>query len=214
MLQTQTVADNTYALLKRLMNDANLSSFFLAGGTNLALRLGHRSSIDLDLFSMDTFDASMLAQHLTKSYKFEPQLVRPSGTVMGWIEGVKIDIIAHKYMLLKDIIVEDSIRLYSLEDIIAMKLNAISDNGTRLKDFVDIAFLSSCFSLKQMVQFYTEKYKEASIRVYRSIPYFNDIDFSITVTLTNNRKFNRDKIQCRILQMIKYEDKIFDKEPI
>jgi hypothetical protein len=214
MLQTQTVADNTYALLKRLMNDADLSLFFLAGGTNLALRLGHRLSIDLDLFSMDTFDGSMLAEHLTKSYKFEPQLVRPTGTVMGWIEGVKIDIIAHKYMLLKDIIVEDSIRLYSLEDIIAMKLNAISDNGTRLKDFVDITFLSTCFSLKQMVQFYTEKYNAASIRAYRGISYFNDIDFDTEIVLTNNRKFKWDNIRSRILQMIKYDEKIFDTEPI
>jgi hypothetical protein len=196
------------------MNDANLSSFFLAGGTNLALRLGHRLSVDLDLFSINAFDGSELAGHLTEMYNFEPQIVRPSGTVKGWISGVKIDIIAHKYFLLKDIVVEDSVRLYSLEDVIAMKLNAISDNGTRLKDFVDIVFLSSCFSLKQMIQFYTEKYNASSIRAYRGISYFNDIDFDADIELTNNRKFNWDKIQRRILQMIKYENKIFDKEPV
>jgi hypothetical protein len=104
--------------------------------------------------------------------------------------------------------------LYDLEDIIAMKLNAISDNGTRLKDFVDIAFLSQKFSLRKMIQFYTDKYNAAPMRAYRGISYFDDIDFSAQIELTKSRKFDWNKIQRRISQMIKYENKVFDTEPI
>lgn len=214
MLQAQTVTGSTYALLKRLMSDTHLDGFSLAGGTNLALQLGHRLSADLDLFSLQAFDGSVLAEHLSKQYAFEPQMVRVSGTVKGSIDGVKVDIISHKYSLLKNIVVEDGIRLYDLEDIIAMKLEAISDNGTRLKDFVDVAFLSQKFSLRKMVHFYTGKYNAEPMRAYRGISYFDDIDFSAQIELTNGRKFSWNKIRNRILDMVKYENKIFNREPI
>ena len=55
MLQTTTVEKGTYELLKKLMKDDFLSDFLLAGGTNLALQIGHRRSVDLDLFSYKSF---------------------------------------------------------------------------------------------------------------------------------------------------------------
>ena len=56
MLHTNTVEPNTLELLKKLMSIQILDDFFLVGGTALSLQIGHRKSIDLDLFSIEKFD--------------------------------------------------------------------------------------------------------------------------------------------------------------
>jgi hypothetical protein len=70
MLYTQTVAPRTLELLKKLEAEPSLAAFNLAGGTALALYLGHRKSVDLDLFSPQSFDAKKLATLLADKYGF------------------------------------------------------------------------------------------------------------------------------------------------
>ena len=142
MFHTQTVAPQTLGLLKLLEAEPRLAAFNLAGGTALALYLGHRVSVDLDLFTPESFDAGELEAFLSQRYGFQTAFRRPD-TLKGMIDGVKIDCIAHKYAYLRQPYAESGIRLYSIEDIVAMKLSAIADDGSRLKDFVDIACLST-----------------------------------------------------------------------
>jgi hypothetical protein len=196
------------------MRESRFSEFLLAGGTNLALRLGHRKSVDLDLFSYQHFDAISLAEHLTQNYNFEKADVRDKDTVKGFIDDVKIDIIAHIYPLVDEpFIAENVIRLYGISDIAAMKLATISDSGKRLKDFVDIAFLSTQMSLNQMLAAYSKKYKGSNVlHALRGLSYFNDIDFDVSIDLINNT-FSWKKIEKRIREMIKYENRIFETGP-
>jgi hypothetical protein len=56
MLQTRTIEPRTLELLKSLMTLPSVDPFFLVGGTALALQMGHRVSIDLDLFTPEIFD--------------------------------------------------------------------------------------------------------------------------------------------------------------
>ena len=214
MLYTETVESGTLELLRRLMRDNRFSDFLLAGGTNLALRLGHRKSIDLDLFSYQHFDAISLAEYLTKNYNFEKVDVRNKDTVKGFINDIKIDIIAHVYPLIDEpFLAENVIRLYSIRDIVAMKLTAVSDSGKRLKDFVDIAFLSTQMSLNQMLEAYAQKYKGSSaLHAVRGLAYFDDINFNVSIDLINSA-FSWKKIEKRIREMIKYENRIFDTKP-
>ena len=114
-----------------------MASFCLAGGTALALYLGHRKSVDLDFFSPMPFDVSVLRGVLEVKYGFCTDFVAKN-TLRGHIGGIKVDCITHAYERLAEPYVEDGIRLYALEDIVAMKLSAITDNGSRLKDFIDI----------------------------------------------------------------------------
>jgi hypothetical protein len=73
----------------------------------------------------------------------------------------------------------ENIRMASLEDIAAMKLNAIIGNGTRLKDFVDVAFLSSEFSLREMINTYEKKYTARnSVITLKALSYHADINFN------------------------------------
>ena len=104
---------------------------------------------------------------------------------------------------------------YSLSDIAAMKLTAISDNGTRLKDFVDIAYLSTKMSFSEMLNNYTTKYPTTnSIRAIKGLSYYDDIDFSEQIDLCCGNKFEWKKIEQRIRDMIKFETKIFEQKPI
>ena len=85
--------------------------------------------------------------------------------------------------LMKDDNIDNGIRLASLEDICAMKLNAIAGNGTRIKDFIDVAFLSAKFSLQQMLDFYEQKYHANPLMPLKGLVYFADIDKTAPVKM-------------------------------
>ena len=210
MLQIQTIAPATLLILKQLMNDPQMEHFRLVGGTALALQLGHRISVDLDLFSQTPFDAQQLQENLEINHLLQTDYLA-KGTVKGEINGVQIDCIEHNYPWIKPLVEEDGIRLASLEDISAMKLNAIAGNGTRIKDFIDVAELSSVFSLNQMLNFYEQKYNANILIPLKAIIYFDDINKSEPIKMADGKQFKWKKYQKRLLSMEKFPNKVFGK---
>ncbi len=208
MLHKETIDAATLELLKRLMGDERLQGFALVGGTSLALQMGHRISIDLDLFTEKEFEADELREYLEQNYHLQTDYLA-FATVKGEVEGVQVDCIAHAYPWLKPFAVEEGIRLASLEDICAMKLNAIAGNGTRIKDFVDVAHLSSRFSLEQMLKFYEEKYQANPLMPLKGIVYFADINKNAPVKMANGKPLDWKSIEKRLLAMEKFPQKIF-----
>lgn len=210
MLRSETVKGELFELLRQLMDDPITEDFNLAGGTALSLFLGHRESIDLDLFTVNTFDAAVLEKHLESKYGFKKSFGKDRNTLIGHINDIKTDLIRHPYPYAASLTIKNGIRLYSMNDIAAMKLSAIADNGTRLKDFVDIAFLSEKMSLKEMLKSYQKVYdKDDYFYAVRGLSYFRDIDFSIRIKLMKG-KFEWNLIQDRIIEMIRNEEKIFE----
>lgn len=208
MLHKETIDAATLELLKRLMGDERLQSFVLVGGTSLALQMGHRISVDLDMFTEKEFEADELREYLERNYHLQTDYLA-FATVKGEIDGVQVDCIAHAYPWLKPFVLEEGIRLASLEDICAMKLNAIAGNGTRIKDFVDVAHLSSVFSLQQMLDFYEEKYNANPLMPLKGIVYFADINKNAPVKMANGKPLNWKMIEKRLLAMEKYPQKVF-----
>ncbi len=210
MLQTQTVEPRTLEILNRLMHDSELSRFILVGGTALSLQLGHRMSIDLDLFSNQTFDEKKLLDHLRINYNFTLDFIDKE-TLKGEIDGVKIDCIAHKYPWLSEPVISNNIRLAHFSDLSAMKLNAIIGNGTRLKDFIDIGFLSKQMTLNQMINAYQKKYSSNGVMVLKALSYFDDINLNEPIhILLPSKKFDWKIIKNQLLLMIKKPDTIFE----
>lgn len=209
MLHKETVSPSTLELLKKLMEDEQLKGFVLVGGTSLSLQLGHRISVDLDLFTDVSFDESELSAYLMKHYDFEMDFIARS-TLKGEVHEVQIDCISHTYPWLSPFVEEESIRLAAPVDIAAMKLNAVAGNGTRIKDFIDLAYLSSLLSLDEMLKAYECKYKSNPIMPLKAITYWNDINFDEPIKMTKSPVFKWKKIEKRLLDMQKYPHKRFE----
>ena len=175
MLQTQTASPKLLELLKQLMQDDFFNGFDLVGGTSLALQIGHRNSIDIDMFGNREIDTDLFEEKL-KSFGKVEITQSTKNILISSINEIKVDFVNYKHPLLQETKIIDFIRLASKEDIAAMKLNAILGRGSR-KDFIDLYFLLNEFSLQQMFGFFKNKYIEGSeFLVYKSLTYFEDAD--------------------------------------
>ena len=209
MLHHETIAPTTRELLNKLMSDDRLQDFVLVGGTSLALQLGHRLSVDLDLFTNTDFNEDALRSYLVQTYHFQADFMERS-TVKGEIDGVQIDCIAHCYPWLKPCRMEDGWRLADLEDIAAMKLNAIAGNGTRIKDFIDVAYLSSVFSLQQMLGFYEQKYHSNTLMPLKGLIFFDDINKNEPMRMADGNPLQWKRIEKRLLMMDRYPERVYE----
>jgi hypothetical protein len=214
MLQKTAVAQETFKLLVRLMNDPKLNDRYLVGGTALALYMGHRKSVDLDLFSNEETDGTLM-EYLKENYGLETAYSGIRKNFSGEIEKIKIDCVTHPYTLIDPIFVsEEGIRIVGMRDIAAMKLLAIRDNGQRLKDFVDIACLSTQITYRTMLDAFEEKYKGAStISPYKALLFHDDIKFNSKIEMLNGN-FEWKLIEKRIREMTQNVDKLFDQMPV
>jgi hypothetical protein len=178
MLYTAAVEDSTLGLLKSLQSKQYLKGFYLAGGTALALYNGHRRSVDLDLFSDFAFDTTRMLENIAQDYHFTLMFSAPN-TLKGTIDNINIDILAHRYQLVNEPVDEEDILLLSESDIAAMKLNAISGSGQRIKDFIDVYFLLEKYDLKRMLGWYSQKYNQTNdLLILKSLIYFEDVEES------------------------------------
>ena len=181
MLQTQTVEPNTFSLLKRLIQKPELNEFSLVGGTALSLLYGHRISIDLDLFTETPFSNEVIISCLKEEFKDQFQLIRSTNKfgIFCFIEKVKVDIIKHAHPLIRNVETIDGIRMYSVPDIAAMKINAILGRGKK-KDFWDLHELLKYYTLREISDFYEQKFAEQRllISIPQAVTYFVDAEDS------------------------------------
>ncbi len=181
MLHLKTVEPHTFSVLKQLMKMPELQGFSLVGGTALSLLYGHRKSVDLDLFSNKPFDNIDIINALQKKFKdaFDNKSTNPRFGIFCFINEVKIDIVRHPHPLIRPEIYMDDIRMFSTEDIIAMKVQAILGRGKK-KDFWDVAELLKHFSIRDFIDFHKQKYASQNllITVPQAITYFADAEES------------------------------------
>lgn len=174
-LQYHTVEQNTLGVLRALFKLHELDGARLVGGTALALLLGHRNSIDLDIFGVIDLNDLINSNALEKAGSFTLLKSSPS-IIASIIDKVKVDVVNYNYPWLEDAICVDELRLAGFKDIGAMKLAAITGRGNR-KDFIDLFFLLKQFSLNELMDFYKGKYKDGSpYLVIKSLTYFEDAE--------------------------------------
>jgi len=201
MLYKETVSPEFFELIQKLFMHPELSDFVLVGGTALSLQIGHRKSIDIDLFSSNPFDSESMAEFFQSRYDFKVQ-TRFKNALMGTVNNIKLDVISHQYPWIKDTFNEEGITMAGIEDIAAMKLNAIVGNGSRVKDYADIAFLSTHFSLQEMLDFFEKKYpNNNSVIALKSLCYFEDINFDVDVQY-QKQGVGWKQIESRIIEMV------------
>lgn len=166
-------------MLRSLASIADERDMYLAGGTALAIRVGHRRSVDLDWFSPSAIEPMALAADLRNAgIPFEVTDV-DEGTLHGKAGGVKLSFLEYRDPNLVPPVQwpDYGVRLAALEDLACMKLSAIGGRGSK-KDFIDIFALGrEMFALDQMLKLYGRKYEIADLgHILFALTYFDDAD--------------------------------------
>ncbi len=173
MLYKSAVKPELLRILEKLMQIDVFSDLRLVGGTALALQIGHRQSVDIDLFGEIDFEEQEINIEITENIEF---LKKSKNINVLSIDNIKIDIVNYKYPWISPLVKEDNYRLASLEDIAAMKLNAITGRGTK-KDFIDLYYLLKHFSVNDCFKFYLKKFDDGNLfLVKKSLTYFDDAE--------------------------------------
>ncbi len=192
MLHYSTIDSKTLELLKELQHISFFKQMRLVGGTALALQIGHRVSVDIDLFGNLTADEYEISERLN-AFKSNNVVKKTKNISINIIEGVKVDIVNYPYPWIDEPFLKDGIVMASQKDIAAMKLAAIAGRGTK-KDFIDIFFLMQKFSMGEILSFYEEKYSDGNIfLVLKSILYFDDADSEQTPKMLKEVEWKKIK---------------------
>jgi hypothetical protein len=199
MLQRKTVETRTLELLVDLLALESLQDFSLGGGTALALKFGHRLSIDLDLFTKYPFNTEEVLFEIRKRFEAISVLNINRNSISLAVNGIKVDILSHQYPLLQPHELIEDVRFLSLQDIAAMKLSAVAQRGSK-KDFFDLIELSNHYLLSELLSFYDQKYNDANhFYVLKSIIYFEDAEEEPDPIILNGMSWEAVKDEIRRL---------------
>jgi predicted nucleotidyltransferase component of viral defense system len=175
---TKAISKQTKATLALLGKSRLLKDAYLAGGTAVALQLGHRLSFDLDFFTPKVFNSLKIIRELNAvtGFKLEEST---KDTIWGEVGEIKFSLFLYnKYKLLFPLKRILGINIADLRDIAAMKIVAIAERGLR-RDFIDLYFICKKFRLKDILKFYNKKYAKLSsniVHIKKSLVYFIDAE--------------------------------------
>jgi Nucleotidyl transferase AbiEii toxin, Type IV TA system len=178
-LRYDAVPAGTLECVKYLMRVPMLSEAYLVGGTALALYLGHRISIDVDMFLPHGFDVAELSKEVARYEPFSTSFMetnRARNTLQCTINNVKTDIITFAYPMIEPVSILDGLRIASIRDIAAMKLSAVVNRGAK-KDFWDIHTLLTLFTMDELLDCFRHKFRQIEVfQVIRALTYFEEAD--------------------------------------
>lgn len=201
MLYKETVRTEMWELLQKLMQDEKLKDFNLVGGTALSLRIGHRKSVDIDLFTNKDFDEKAMLTYIENQYSGKIRDIFKNTALMT-IDKVKVDILAHKYPLVNPIDIQEGVRMVSNEDIGAMKLHAIFQSGTRIKDYIDMYFLLEHHPFKIYLEAYEKKYDGNMRLAAYALLNYEKIDLEEKVLFMNGKESNWNRMKERLKKAV------------
>lgn len=181
MLFWNVIDQNRQFVLKTILDSPPIESAYLAGGTALALILGHRESIDFDWFSPEPFTPEQIERNLSEKGELVISEAK-TNTFHGMLNGVRITWLYYPRPLLEPLIVSKTppLSIASIPDIGTMKLIAASQRGAR-KDFIDLYFIAQYggIPLTSLIRRLPEKFPDTSLNYYhivKSLIYFDDAE--------------------------------------
>lgn len=171
------VSKTTNKSLELLEKFPWIRDFYLAGGTALAIQLEHRLSFDLDFFTPKSFDQKKIDFDLRLTGKYTLDRFAKN-TLLGLFAKTKISFFTFKYPLISKTIHFRKIKLASIADIAAMKLEAIISRATK-KDYVDLFFICRQYSIEDCIGFYQKKFSQSDSNIFyilKALNYFEDAE--------------------------------------
>jgi hypothetical protein len=177
-MHPEAVRAITQQCLAILTKQKWLRNFYLAGGTGLAILLGHRVSDDLDFFSQKEVNPKTLRSLLSPlgSLKIE---MEKEGTLWATFDQTKVSFFHYEYPLIDNLQELEGISIAGLQDIACMKLDTISARGSR-RDFIDLYFiLKEGYSLADLFNWFHQKFSNVDYNrahLLKSLNYFDDAE--------------------------------------
>jgi len=172
-----TITPGTAETLRTLRDRGLIGHACLAGGTALALRFGHRTSVDLDFFAPDLFDEDALLARLQAMPDFCLAAKAPH-TIHAVTQGTKVSFLGYPYPELFPAALFEGVPVADPRDIACMKLSAIASRGTK-RDFIDLYILSARFGLREILGWFAQKYARTRynrLHLLKSLTYFGDAE--------------------------------------
>jgi hypothetical protein len=156
--------------------------FGMVGGTAIALHLGHRRSIDFDLFTFEDFDNLRIREKIKKSYKIKEVLFQSPNQLSVVVEDAKITFYKYPYEIEYSDYFDDIIKIPDLLTLAAMKAFALGQRA-KWKDYVDLYFVFKKYSLPVVVEKTYDMFgSEFNEKLFREqLSYLEDVDYSETV---------------------------------
>lgn len=181
------------------------NNFYLAGGTALALQLGHRDSVDFDFFCKNSFLTSELTQKVEQIFTgHQVMKTQEAKDTLTFIidTGIKISFFTYSYELIKQLREEKCFKLASVEDIACMKLSAITSRSV-LKDYIDLYFILQRIELGTLLDFVKEKFPTIDTNlILKSLVYFEDIQEE-PISYKHNNQVSFETIKEYLLITVK-----------
>ena len=155
----ETVTTEMRELLKWAGQQDFISSFYLAGGTVLALQVGHRKSVDLDFFSQTDEVHERTRQRIIRAIaERDGQVIENvDGNLVLLADDVRVGFFSYGYKLLEPFEQVENVNLASMLDIGLMKLDAVIGRGSR-RDFFDLYVVAEQYPLEELLQAGARKY--------------------------------------------------------
>ncbi len=181
-IHTEVIPASSVPVLDSLVQSGLLSNFYLAGGTGLALMLGHRRSVDFDFFTDKNFSEESLLQGFSLMGNLSVRAKAPE-TLHLEVGGVKISFLGYKYPLLfplNELELSNgiSVKVADIRDIGCMKISSISSRGSR-RDFIDLYAIAESYPLSELLRLFDQKYSRTPynrMHILKSLVYFSDAE--------------------------------------
>lgn len=178
------------------------AEFYLVGGTALALQLGHRQSIDFDLFTDKEFNNESVIKKARQFYPLDKTFIKAKGQMTVMIHDVKMTWYQFPFVIPHKIFENQVIAMPDVLTIAAMKIYALGQRA-KWKDYVDLYFIFKQYSMREMVEkakkLFGEEINERLLR--EQLNYFADIDYSEQVKYLPGMDVN-DEVVKRELKKI------------
>jgi len=164
--------------LTLLKPSAFIRNFYLAGGTGLALQIGHRFSEDLDFFTSSHFNESSLIQEVSILGEFSLEK-KEDQTIIAVLNKTKLSFLGYPYPLISPPQLFEDTPVASVADIVCMKIDAIASRGAK-RDFIDVYLVANeIMPLSEIFKKFQEKYVSVGfnlVHIKKSLVYFDDAE--------------------------------------
>jgi len=172
------------------------SDFYLVGGTAIALHIGHRRSIDFDLFTDSTFDPMLIRNKIINNKDIDHTFSQGSGELTILINKVKVTFFHYPFIIERNVLFEQTLKLPDLITLGAMKAFALGRRA-KWKDYVDLYFIFQKLSFQELIDKTISIFKnEFNEKLFRTqLSYFDDVDNSEEIEYIPGFEKNDDEVK-------------------